>query len=262
MPGVEWVAADLLDGSAVSMLMSEVRPSHLLHFAWYAKPGAFWTAPENFAWVQASLHLLRQFSACGGARVVSAGTCAEYDWDVGLCVENKTPIAPGTAYGVCKASLGAMQAAFCELAGVSSAWGRVFLLYGPREHPERLVPSVVRSLLRGRPARCSHGKQVRDIMHVSDVADAFVALLDSRVEGPVNVASGVPVPVSDVIFGIAERLGRDELVELGTVALLPNDPPLLVADTRRLAIEVGWVPRFDLGAGLDDAIRWWRGEGV
>lgn len=256
-PAVKWVRADLMDPLQVSRVFAEVRPTHLLHFAWYAEHGKFWSAPENFRWVQASLKLLEAFAQNGGRRVVTAGTCAEYDWKYGYCVENQTPLDPHTVYGTCKAALGALQAAYCRQTGISSAWGRIFLLYGPYEHPNRLVSSVILSLLRGETARCSHGRQVRDFMHVEDVASAFVALLASSVEGAVNIASARPVALRDVVGAIAQCLSRDDAVDFGAVAAV-NDPQLLLADNRRLSEEVGWSPSYDLDSGLNSAIRWWK----
>jgi nucleoside-diphosphate-sugar epimerase len=61
LPDIHWYRADLLDPALVRALMEEVMPSHLLHFAWYARPGMYWTALENFQWVQASLSLLQEF---------------------------------------------------------------------------------------------------------------------------------------------------------------------------------------------------------
>ena len=70
----------------------------------------------------------------------------------------------------------------------------IFFLYGPHEPPGRLIPSVIQALLKGEFARCSHGRQIRDFLYVEDVAEAFVALLDSDITGPVNIASGSPTP--------------------------------------------------------------------
>src|SRR2546425_853125 len=77
--GVRWHQADLLDAAQVSALLEQVRPTHLLHCAWYAVPGKYLVALENFRWVQASLHLLQTFAAHGGSRVVVVGSSAEYD---------------------------------------------------------------------------------------------------------------------------------------------------------------------------------------
>jgi nucleoside-diphosphate-sugar epimerase len=68
-----------------------------------------------------------------------------------------------------------------------------FFLYGPYENRTRLVPSIINSLLQEKTAPCSSGIQIRDYLFVEDVADAFVRLLNSSVNGPVNIASGKPV---------------------------------------------------------------------
>ena len=248
--------ADLLERDGARDMFARIRPSHLLHLAWFAVPGEYWTSLENHRWVRASLELLQAFAAEGGQRVVMAGTCAEYDWTSGHCVENVTPLRPSTLYGVCKLETGERVLADAPGVGVSAAWGRIFFLYGPHEDPRRLVPSVAASLLRGERAACTHGNQTRDFLHVSDVAGAFAALLDSQVSGAVNIASGEPVAVRDVIMGVAERVGRPDLVDLGTRPM--TEPMVLTADVRRLRDEVGWVPRYGLGSGLDDTVEWWR----
>ncbi len=256
--GVRWHQANLLDPGQAATLIAEVQPTQLLHFAWYAEPGKYWGSLENFRWVQASLGLLREFYDQGGQRVVMAGTCAEYDWRYGYCSEEVTPLTPATLYGTCKHSLQSMLDFFSQKTGLSSAWGRIFFLYGPHEHPNRLVSSVICSLLEGRSARCSHGNQIRDFLHVEDVAGAFVALLESDVTGPVNIASGQPIALKDVIYRIADRLTRREMVQLGAISTPNNEPPLLVADVGRLLKEVCWQPKYDLEAGLKQTIEWWQ----
>lgn len=257
--GVVWHEADLLARDKGAEVVAAVRPTHLLHLAWYAEHGKFWTSIENFRWVQASLDLFRAFAEAGGRRVVAAGSCAEYEWGgAEPCLEGVTPLKPATLYGACKHALRVMLEAYAAQVGLSAAWGRVFFLYGPHERPHRLVASVTRSLLRGEEARCTHGEQVRDFLHVVDVAEAFVALLDSEAESAINIASGRAVALKDVINEIGDRMNRRELVRLGAVAAPAGEPRLIVADTKRLVEEVGWRPRLGLGAGLDETIAWWR----
>lgn len=261
-PGVSYHVADLLDGGETEAVLSRVQPTHLLHFAWYTVPGRYWTAPENLRWTEASLRLLRAFEAHGGRRVVMAGTCAEYDWRYGYCSERLTPVIPSSLYGTCKHALQQVVSAHCAEVGLSSAWGRIFFVYGPYEHPSRLVPSVIRALRQGVPARCTAGTQLRDFLHVRDVAAAFVALLDSTIEGPVNIGSGQPVEIRRLIYAIADTLGRRDLVELGALALPASDPPAVIADVARLHDELGWSPEYDLDSGITDTITWWMGQAV
>jgi nucleoside-diphosphate-sugar epimerase len=257
-PEVSWHQADLLDPRQVTNLLEKIKPTHLLHFAWYAVPGKYWTSIENLRWVQASLNLFQSFAICGGERVVGAGSCAEYDWQDGYCAEKSSPLKPATLYGASKHALQVMLDAFAQQIGISAGWGRSFFLYGPHEYPNRLVPSVVQSILKGEPARCSHGNQVRDFLYVKDVAAAFVKLLESEVTGAVNIASGHGVTLKEIIETIAQNLRRQDLVKLDALPAAVNEPPALLADVARLRDEVGWSPRYDLTGGLAETINWWK----
>jgi nucleoside-diphosphate-sugar epimerase len=93
------------------------------------------------------------------------------------------------------------------------------------------------------------------------VADAFVAILRSDVQGAVNIASGEPVPVADVVSRIGESLGASALVRLGAKPMPASDPPRLTAAISRIRDEVGWRPRWTLDRGLTETIEWWRTGG-
>lgn len=258
--GASWHRADLLEPGQIAPLLARVRPTHLLHLAWYVVPGRLLTSHDNIRWVQASLELLRQFAAHGGKRAVLAGSAYEYswDWNGGLCSEAETPLARSTLYGVSKNALRQMVEAYSNAAGLSSAWARMFFMYGPHEHPDRLVASVIRSLLQGMPARCSHGEQRRDYLYVQDVADALVLLLDSAVEGAMNIGAGEAVQIKKIATTIGALLHRSQLVHLGALPARADEAPRVVADTRRIRAELGWQPRFDLTTGLTKTVAWWE----
>lgn len=255
---VIWHVADLLAADTPEDVLAAVRPQHLLHLAWIATPGAFWTSPLNEAWEACTARLVSSASRHGVRRIVVAGTCAEYHPDAGVCHEFDSAIAPATLYGQCKdAARRALEAAAASH-GFSAAWARVFVPYGPGEDPRRLVASVIGSLLRGEPALCTAGTQRRDFLHVADVAAALVALLESSVQGPVNIGSGDAVPVARVVQIIAERLNAAALVRLGARPTPAGEPDLVVADVTRLRDEVGFAPTLDLSGGLADTIEYWR----
>jgi len=255
---VEWHSVDLLDSASMSSLVAKLQPSHLLHLAWETTPGDYWQSPMNLTWLSVSLGLLADFSVLPGSRIVGVGTCAEYDWGTGVCSEDLTPLRQSSLYGVCKHSLQLVLGKLASARGLSAAWGRIFYLYGPHEHPARVVPYVVQSLLRGEPARCTPGDQIRDFLHVGDVGSALVALLDSDVSGPVNIGSGQPVSLKQLLSLIGRKIGREDLLQFGALPIPPGDPAFVVADVRRLREEVGWQPALDLSRGLDHTIAWWR----
>jgi nucleoside-diphosphate-sugar epimerase len=245
---------DLLAPGGPERVIEAVRPTHLLHLAWNAKPGEFWTTPENLDWVAASLRLLRAFSDAGGERAVFAGTCAEYAWeDSTHCVEGSTPLVPATLYGTAKDALRRVA----ERSDVSVAWGRVFFVFGPHEHPARLASSVASALVRGEPAETSPGTQIRDFLYSEDLADAFVALLDSPVEGAVNLASGDPRPLHEIVTLFGEAAGRPDLLRIGARPSNPSEPASLTASVDRLRDEVGWTPPHTLEQRVADTVAWW-----
>ncbi len=255
---VEWHHADLHNAEHLLRLMAEVKPEYLLHLAWDVTHGVYWSSLENLRWVKSSLSLLQAFIDSGGRRALMAGSCAEYDWSYGYCTERQTPLNPGTLYGICKNALNSMAEAAGRQSKISTAWGRLFFLFGPGEHPNRLVSSVVNSLLEGEDVLCTHGEQIRDYIYVKDAAEALTKLLDSGVEGPVNIASGRPVVLKELIGAAADMAGRPKLVRLGALAASGDDPPLLLANTGRLREELNWEPQYTLQEGLQETVEWWR----
>ena len=265
LKGVSTHVADLLSESQVDALLARVAPSHLLHFAWIATPGIYWQSADNFRWLSASQYLLREFRSQGGIRAVMAGTCVEYDWTkAGVCRETSSPMADestaSTPYAATKIALQKALAQFAREKQLSSAWGRIFFQFGPYEHADRLVPSVIRHLLKNQEALCTHGRQIRSFLHVADVGAAFAQLLASDIQGAVNIGSDERIALADLIGRIALQIGRPDLIRLGARSTLGDEPLLLVPDVHRLRDEVQFRPRLSLDEGIRDAIAWWRGQ--
>jgi nucleoside-diphosphate-sugar epimerase len=256
--GVTWHEVDLLQPGAAEGVVRIADSERLLHLAWYAAPGRFWTSAENERWIDASLRLLRAFGEAGGKRAAMAGTCAEYAWGRAPFSECDTRLEPATLYGACKHATNVAASAVARQLGVSFAWGRVFFLYGPCEDPDRLVAAVTRRLLAGEEVPTTDGRQRRDFMHVRDVACAFVALLASDVTGAVNIASGESVAVRDVVNVVARETGGLDRVRFGELQSRTDEPDVIVADTRRLTEEVGFSPRITLEEGVAGTVAWWR----
>ncbi len=253
--------ADVLDASAVRRVIEHVRPTHLLHLAWFAEPKKFWNARENLQWVAASMEVLRAFADAGGKRFVGVGSCAEYEWRDKVYVEDRTALAPATLYGASKLAVCDVLRAFAPTVGLSFAWARLFFIYGPHEPPVKLVASVINSLLAGDTARITSGEQIRDFLHVSDAADALAAIVGSNFEGAVNIGSGNGIAVRDLVRLIGDLTGASDRVAIGAVTSAAPEAPSVVADTRRLREKLRFEPRLDLREGLEQTIAWWRANG-
>jgi nucleoside-diphosphate-sugar epimerase len=252
--------ANLLNGCGLPDLMKRIRPSHLLHTAWYTENGKFWEAVENVYWLKATLSLVEAFYAEGGERVLGLGTCAEYDWTDGLCVEEETPERPLSLYGKMKKSTYEALSALTAPPLQSFAWARIFFPYGEGEPVNRLIPHVITGLLSGDAVHCTHGNQIRDFLQVADIGRALVAVLDSKVTGAINIGSGIPVKIQEVVNCIADVLERKDLIMFGALPEPAYSPRMILANIDRLKKEVDFTPTFSLKEGLLNTISWWRAE--
>jgi nucleoside-diphosphate-sugar epimerase len=250
---VTWHAADLRVPDAARHLVKRVRPTHLLNLAWVAAPGRFWSDPENLDWLRAGLALLQGFGEVEGKRFVGAGTCAEYDWRQHPSVEDETPIRPTTLYGKAKAAMAAAVDTFSAGYGFSAAWGRIFFPYGPGDAPQRLIPTVIESLLARQPVDLGDGRQERDFIYAADVADLLVRLLAGAEEGAFNVGTGHGIQIRSVVEQIADRLGGRELLRFGTIAT-DSEPAQVVADMGKVALRLGWSAPTSFEAGLENLL--------
>ena len=140
-----------------------------------------------------------------------------------------SPTAPRTLYAACKLALHlVLDQMRNKTMGVT--WARLFYLYGPMEDARRLVPSVARALLAGEAAAISPGQQVRDFLHVEDVAAALATLGERDLDGVFNIGSGQPITVAEVALTLGRLTGRESLVRLGARPYAPGDPMYVCAD--------------------------------
>lgn len=257
--GATWHRFDLLDQASCWAAVDAIAPTHVLHLAWIAKPGVFWSSAENLRWLAAGVSLL-EASAAARARVVVAGTCAEYASGDAACSEGKTPLRPDTVYGHAKAAVYHAFEALRAGSGLNGAWGRLFFPYGPDEPPGRLIPGAIESMLLRRELACTDGLQSRDFIYVDDVAEALCVLLASDAGGAFNIGTGVPTQLRSVIASIASRLEGADLVRFGARLRPASDPDFVVADMTRMRREVGWSATTSLDEGLDRTVSYWRGR--
>jgi nucleoside-diphosphate-sugar epimerase len=255
--GVQWLCADLLGGDDLAGLMAQAQAHHLIHAAWEVGHGTFWQAPENFVWQRATDQLAQAFYAAGGQRFVGLGSCAEYDWSSGAVTggtdlpwSESRALVPGTIYGQAKAQTGTDLLALAQKMGTSAAWVRLFHLFGPGEPAARLVPSIIENIRLGRVARCGSGRAVRDFVSTWFAARAIVAVMESPVDGAINVGSGCGVRIADLAQDVANLLMRPDLLHMGALADRSDDVAWMVADTTRLRRVVGFDEAPDLLADL------------
>ncbi|MGA8222573.1 MAG: NAD(P)-dependent oxidoreductase [Candidatus Acidiferrales bacterium] len=255
---IQYLQLDVRDDPGVRTAVRQICPDVTIHLAWCKVTGRFWTAPANLDWVSTTLSVARAVADEGCRRLVLAGSCAEYDWNYGFLSEECTPLKPQTLYGACKNALREILESYALETSMQLAWLRLFYLYGPGEDRTRFIPSVILPLLHGKTAKCTSGEQMRDFLQVEDMASAISAVATSNFAGAINIGSGLPVKIRTIVETIARILECPDRLLVGGLPDNPAEPPLLVADVRKLTREIGWRPSHTLEDGLQLTVDWWR----
>ncbi len=255
-PDFEVIRGVLQDIANIQNQLRSWRPQTCIHLAWYAEPRKYLNSRENLGSLQGSLNLLQTLPEYGCGQFIGAGTCAEYEMKPEMLAENERT-KPETLYAACKLSFQIMGEQIAAQAGLRFAWGRIFYLYGPQEDTRRLVPSAILKLQKGEVFSASPGEQIRDYLHVTDVANAFLSFVEQQATGIYNICSARPITIKTLLDTIGDLLGRPELLAHGALPYREWEPMFICGNNDRLKA-TGWTPRIDLHSGLHDTINWWK----
>lgn len=255
------LAADLADPAAASRLVRAARPDLVYHLAGgrgAAEPDALWRDHVS-AVLNVGAALLRLSPA---ARLVVAGSCAEYGPTPPGPVSEDFPPAPLLPYGRAKRAQ-TLAALSLAAEGLDVRIARFFNLAGPGT-PESLAPGAFAAQASrlerqgGGIVKVGDLRPTRDYLDVRDAAEAFLLLGLRGSPGCYNVCSGRTVPMSEVL----RRIFAAARVPLKAV----RDPRRLrAAEVRgirgshaRLTRATGWRPRIPLSKSLADTLAWHR----
>ncbi len=256
----EVIHCDLLDHVEVAKMVKTVAADKLIHLAWGMAPSNYNLA-SNFDWLTTGMHLIDQFRRSGGQSVLVAGSCVQYDWAAsqatgGSCHETLTPRSDQNTYAQCKNILEDFVVAYCRAHEMQYTWARPFFMFGPGEDSVRLVAHIITELLAGREATVQNGAVARDFLHTSDVAGMMWELFDQGHSGVFNVGSGQSTNLGDLGRMIAQILGRPELLKVIVPTEATNRD--VFANMELLRSTISGQPKFDLRAGLEHTIQWWK----
>lgn len=258
LPRATVFEAGLDDEAAVAKAIGDFAPTHVVHLAWTGVLGKDRNDPAQHRNVERTARLVELGLAAGARHFVGLGSQAEY----GPCparIDETTPTAPTTAYGVAKLAACNAASRRCTDAGARFAWLRLFSSYGPRDNPEWLIPYLALKLLRReRPAVTAAGQRW-DYIYVEDAARAVAAVTrEAGASGVFNLGSGTAPRLRDIIELVRDAIDPSLPVGFGEVPYRPDQVMHLEADIGRLVAATGWRPRTALADGVRATVDWYR----
>ncbi|MGE0659219.1 MAG: dTDP-glucose 4,6-dehydratase, partial [Reyranellaceae bacterium] len=184
----------------------------------------------------------------------------------GLFTED-TPYRPNSPYSASKASSDHLVRAWHHTHGLPTLITNCSNNYGPRQHPEKLIPHMVIRALSGRSLPVyGRGENVRDWLYVEDHAEALQTVLERGRPGETyNVGGDGERRNIDIVRRICALLDRmrprpdgrrhEDAIEF--VVDRPGHDFRYAIDSSKLQRELGWRPRTDFDSGLETTIRWY-----
>lgn len=246
---------NLLDNKQLEEFFNLHSFENLIHLAWYVGPKCH-IHDLNLDWTIATLNLLKLFKESGGKKFLGAGTISEYEYKYGYLVEEQTPTDPQTLYGNTKNAIFNIAKVYCKQNNIEFKWPRIFNLYGPAEKPQRLMPSVINSCLKGEDVKVSDCLKFQDYLHVEDTARGIVDVFEADIQGAVNICSGKPVQLRTIVEKIAQLTNFKENILWGAIPAAFGDD--LVAGNNEKLKSTGWTQKYSLDEGLKMTIEWWK----
>lgn len=265
--GAGLLEGDVLDAAFVSEAVGSVRPEAIVHLAAQGEVQRSIHEPAFDATVNVvgTINLLEAGRQNETGRFVLASTGGAIygeGSDLELPARESAPLETLCPYGQSKLAGEQYLGLYRRMYALSSAALRFANVYGPRQSPkgEAGVVAIFGELLlnQERPVVFGDGRQTRDYVYVDDVIRAIVSALDSDLQGPVNIGTGLETELLDLI-GKMGRAGA--ALGLAGESAETNFEPVFEAartgEVRRISIdaalaarELGWTPTTSLDLGL------------
>lgn len=277
-PGVPLFVGSLLDDGFAEASLRTHDAEAVVHIA--AKKAVEESVADPLYYYRENVlgmhRVLSAMVAAGTPRILFSSSAAVYGVVSTSPVTETSPTAPSSPYGWTKFMCEQMIRDVAAAHAISWSALRYFNVAGTAEPrladrgENNLIPKVFRAItsdqrpkIYGNAYPTPDGTCIRDYVHVKDVADAHVAVLEhlgtSEVSDTYNVGTGTGTSVLEVIDAVRQVTGIEFSCEI--TAPRPGDPSEVVADPARIREQLGWESHHDLASAVESAWRAWSDTG-
>ncbi|MDP8910883.1 MAG: dTDP-glucose 4,6-dehydratase [Actinomycetota bacterium] len=181
-------------------------------------------------------------------------------------MDEEHPLNPRSPYAATKAGADRLAYSYHVTYGLPIVIVRPFNNYGPRQHPEKVIPRFITQALDAEPLTIhGDGRASRDWLYVEDDAEAIEAIIEADIDAVagevLNVATGTDISVAEIAELVLELVGRPTSLKLH----LPERPGQVrrhIGSTEKIERLVGWCARTSFEEGLARTVAWYRDNEV
>jgi dTDP-glucose 4,6-dehydratase len=172
------------------------------------------------------------------------------------------PLNPRSPYAATKAGADRLAYSYYVTYGLPIVIVRPFNNYGPRQHPEKVVPRFITQALQDQELTIhGDGHASRDWLYVDDDAEAIEAVIAAPLENVagevLNVATGIDITVTDIADAVLEALGKPASLKTFVPERL-GQVDRHIGSTEKIERLTGWRARTSFEEGLARTIAWYR----
>ena len=180
--------------------------------------------------------------------------------------EESTPYSPRSPYSASKAGADHLARAWSHTFGLPVIVTNCSNNYGPYQFPEKLIPLMILTALRGDPLPVyGDGSNVRDWIFVEDHVDGLLAALDKGSAGETYLFGGGSeqrnIDVVRTLCALLDELAPDARGSYARLITFVRDRPghdfRYAIDASRTSAALGWRPRHDFESGLRETVSWY-----
>jgi dTDP-glucose 4,6-dehydratase len=260
---LSFVQGDICDARLVRELVSGVdvivNAAAESHVAKSIEDGAAEFVTTNVEGTQILLDAIRETPV---ERFVLVSSSEVYGTAERVPMDEEHPLNPRSPYAATKAGGDRLAYAYFVTYGLPVVIARPFNNYGPRQHPEKVIPRFITQALADEPLTIhGDGHASRDWLYVEDDAEAIESIIEApldRVAGKVlNVATGVDIPVAEIADRVLDLLGKPASLKLH-LDERPGQVDRHLGSTERISELTGWRARTSFDEGLERTVAWYR----
>ncbi|MGG5829216.1 dTDP-glucose 4,6-dehydratase [Bacillus pumilus] len=173
----------------------------------------------------------------------------------------QTPLSPNNPYSASKASSDLLVKSYIHTHQLPAMITRCSNNYGPHQHEEKLIPTIIRKAINGEKIPIyGDGQQIRDWLYVEDHARAVKQVLENGTAGQVyNIGGGNEKTNLDLTNTILTQLGMSH-DRIAFVEDRKGHDRRYAIDASKLKRELGWTQETSFEAGIEKTINWYRAK--
>ncbi len=136
---------------------------------------------------------------------------------------------------------------------------RLYLVYGPKQDINRVIPITIKNALLDKKFNCSTGLQFRDFIYIDDVINAILKTLKNRKTNGeiINIGTNKPLRIKDLIIRICSLVGSGKPI-FGKIKLRKDEIKSLYPNINKAHKILKWRPKISLNIGLKRTIKYYK----